>query len=631
MFRKRLFLLTIACLLVALVPVGAGAEGTTSLTGYALSFLGQTGGISRAVTYDGTYAYLNVGPRVLILDVSDPAHPTVVGDTGVLAGVPLHMAKVGHYLYVGFPGDGLAIMDVATPSAPRMVTTLWPGEYIWRVKVYGNRAYVVGLRHFHILDLGNPASPAKVGEYQDASLDLRDVAVVGRTAFVTARSHGLVALDISDPANIRKIGAYDTPGDASSVAVSSHYAYVADVGGGLRVLDISDPAHMTEVGALTHIGYPAHVIVAGAYAYMDIQGSRVGVIDISDPTHPQKVASLRVGNIDDLFLHDSTLYAALLYKGMAVVDVTDPQHPALAGTYDAKTSFLLDTAVSGSKVLGTAAYQGLFTYDISSPDAPQQAAFVPLGYDMPGITLAGNYAYVAAMTHGMLTFDIQDPEHLRQVGHLDTVGMTWDIAVRDHYAYLADGNNGLVIADVTDPTAPRQVARLDMGCKAHGVALEGSYAYVACMSGGLRIVDVSDPLHPSEVGEYRQGAVAFRFVAAANHVAYVTTNWGFYIVDVSDPAHPQRLGYFNSGSTQRVTLHGPLAFLASLGEGVYVVDVSDPAHPRQVAYYNTPGQARHAILTGDVVVVADGWGGLLTLKFTQTGYRAYLPVMKSNE
>ncbi len=58
---------------------------------------------------------------------------------------------------------------------------------------------------------------------------------------------GLRVVDVSNPAQPREVGFYDTPGWAEGVAVSGAYAYVAD-GDGLRVVDVSNPAQPREVG-----------------------------------------------------------------------------------------------------------------------------------------------------------------------------------------------------------------------------------------------------------------------------------------------------------------------------------------------------------------------------------------------
>jgi hypothetical protein len=60
--------------------------------------------------------------------------------------------------------------------------------------------------------------------------------------FAAIEAHGLAILAVSNPANPRPAGGYDTSGDAYGVAVLGNYAYVADGGAGLQVIDVSNTA-----------------------------------------------------------------------------------------------------------------------------------------------------------------------------------------------------------------------------------------------------------------------------------------------------------------------------------------------------------------------------------------------------
>jgi hypothetical protein len=73
--------------------VGIGVK--TQLQGQNVELVGQIGGITETVAVQGNYAYIGVGPHLVILDVSDPAHPMVVGQTGVLPGVVKSIAVAG--------------------------------------------------------------------------------------------------------------------------------------------------------------------------------------------------------------------------------------------------------------------------------------------------------------------------------------------------------------------------------------------------------------------------------------------------------------------------------------------------------------------------------------------------------
>ena len=52
----------------------------------------------------------------------------------------------------------------------------------------------------------------------------------------------------------QRVSRFDTPGTAHDVVVSGKYAYVADGPSGVQVLDISDPANLRRVGGYDTIG-----------------------------------------------------------------------------------------------------------------------------------------------------------------------------------------------------------------------------------------------------------------------------------------------------------------------------------------------------------------------------------------
>ena len=65
-----------------------------------LRLVGQIGGVNNAVAVAGNRAYLGVGPRLVVLDISDPASPLVLGQTEPFEGVVEGIAVSGGYAYV---------------------------------------------------------------------------------------------------------------------------------------------------------------------------------------------------------------------------------------------------------------------------------------------------------------------------------------------------------------------------------------------------------------------------------------------------------------------------------------------------------------------------------------------------
>ena len=83
----------------------------------------------------------------------------------------------------------------------------------------------------------------------------------------------------------------------------------------------------------------------------------------------------------------------------------------------------------------------------------------------------------------------------------DTNGGAIGVTVSGNYAYVADKLSGLAIIDISDPTNPGTPVYRDTNdgysyYGAVGVAISGNYAYVADEESGLAIIDISDPTNP---------------------------------------------------------------------------------------------------------------------------------------
>ena len=165
-----------------------------------VEFIGQIGGATWAVAIQGSYAYAGVGPRLVILNITNPALPTLVGQTAPLPGMVYDVAVAGSYAYVADWDGGLRIINVANPAVP------------YEAGFYDTPGYAYG------------------------------VAVAGSYAYVADWDGGLRVINVDNPASPFEAGFYDTPGLAVGVAVAGSYAYVTDWDGWLRVINVANPA-----------------------------------------------------------------------------------------------------------------------------------------------------------------------------------------------------------------------------------------------------------------------------------------------------------------------------------------------------------------------------------------------------
>jgi len=592
-----------------------------------VEFVGHIGGATYAVALQGNYAYIGEGPRLTILDISNPASPTVLGKTLPLPDTVRRVAVAGSYAYVADYDGGLRVVDVSTPSNPMEVGFYdTPGD-AYGVAVAGDYAYVTGVSGYpnwdgwlRVVDVSDPTNPTEVGAC-DTPDETGGVAVAGGYAYVTDWDGGLRVVDVSTPSNPTEVGFYDTPGYAGDVAVAGGYAYVVGrsgyppYDGWLRVVDVSDPINPTEAGFYDTPGRAWGVAIAGGYAYVADHYKGLRVVDVSDPTNPTEAGFYDTpGYAQGVAIAGDYAYVADCYKGLRVADVSTPSNPTEVGFYETPGN-ALGVAVAGSYAYVADGKAGLRVVDVSTPTNPRQVGF----YDTPGsaysVAVAGDYAYVADYGRGLRVVDVSDQTNPTEVGACDTPGYAWGVAVAGGYAYVADGDAGLRVVDVASPANPTEVGFHDTLWSARGVAVAGDYAYVAD-GDGLRVVDISTPSNPTQVGACHMPWSA-RGVAVAGGYAYVADCAALRVVDVSTPSNPTEVGFYDTpGYASSVTVAGGYAYVADNNAGLRVVDISTPSNPTEVGFYDTPGAAWDVAVAGDYAYVADCAGGLLILRFT---------------
>ncbi len=198
----------------------------------------QLGGPVLAVAATGSYAYIGMGPRLAILDVSNP---TLVGQTDVLPGIVQSVAVAGEYAYVigNEYHARLWIVHVANPAHPTAVNSIDFQADVRGITISGNRAYItVAGRGLQILDISNPELPQPLGQFPESGAH---VAVAGNYAH-TIGSY-LYIIDVSDPLSPTQVGTYTLPigTQVFGHTADGRYVYIAEGNKGLRIVDVSTP------------------------------------------------------------------------------------------------------------------------------------------------------------------------------------------------------------------------------------------------------------------------------------------------------------------------------------------------------------------------------------------------------
>lgn len=627
MERRRPGLVYRAVLSFALVLVSHGAAGIALSQVGGWQMVGQIGEPTTAVAVQGNYAYVGVGLRLVVLDVSDPAALKEVGATAPFPHFVEGLAVSGTFAYVAAGGAGLRVVDVTDPARPTEVGAWDTRGYAEGVAVSGSTVYLAdGPYGLRVVDVSNPARPKEMGCAYPMNYAFH-VAVAGRYAYIAAGGAGLLVADVSNPARPVEVSTLDTPGYAYGVAAAGSTVYVADGWEGVKVVNAADPTRPVQIGSYKTPGWAFGVTAAGGLLYVADAFKGLRVLNAATLT---ELGSYEVagGHAGSVAVAGGFAYVADRNWGLHAVSVSEPGRPARVGFYG-PLGYADAVAVAGNYAYVAAGTYGLRVVDITDPVRPRQlGAFDTRSY-ATSVAVIGQYAYVATTNGpnvdcGLHVVDIRDPARPFRVGFLlEEMGTYRDMVVAGGIAYLAT-ENGLQLIDVSSPVTPKQLSFIrlkdwpggDVLTNAVGVAVSGTLAYVAADRAGLKVLDVSKPANPTIVGEYRlPEAGSAEDVVVVQGIAYVAGHAGLGVVDVSNPTRPSLLSFFKTSVfAESVAAAGNRAYVALGSVGLTEIDVSMPSTPTFAASFNTLGYAQETVVRDRYVYVADQDGGLLILE-----------------
>ncbi|MBI2877785.1 MAG: choice-of-anchor D domain-containing protein [Candidatus Tectomicrobia bacterium] len=706
-------------LLLAGIWTGTG-EG--ALLREQVELVKQIGGSALSVALQEDLAYLGLGPTLHILDVKVPESPEPKGRV-LLPGLVKGVAVSGRYAYVANGKGGLRIVHVAIPSSPREVGAIDLQDYVPDIpeeaigidlSVQGGRTYAyvaAGKEGLRVIDVSTPSAPREVASYPSveelegsaeeeggpvtevrgvhiASQGDRTYAyVVGERMGSDLQKKGVWILDVSDPTSPRLATvshpldpqaprAADLPiaGQATGIDLSNGYIYVAAGEGGLTVAMVATDGlgaitALQEMGRYQAEGFATGVVVSGPYAYVAYGKRGLRVIQVESPSFLREVGTYRTlaeGKNEAMptFAHGLAMTGSYVYLasgrlGLEVVELLNPAAPKRVANYHDTIGFVSGFFASGQDACAAAGPYGFDVLKMTDPlsieeieakdgvtlyytdpefedlfSFTQAGIFIAGGHPREGDT--GGHLFVTFGGFGLALGDIK-PDFTGTAGFYppaepkpdEVVRFAAGISVVGTTAYLADRDAGLIVLDVTNPLPhvhPNPVKRIGQLVKpevdwaAEGVLVAGrganQYAYVAAGEAGLRIVDVTDPsdLKNKVIGVLPTPAPAVAIFVLGNY-AYLAAG-DLLVVDVSDPQAPVQRGRYDiPGRATWLQVAGGLAYVVDQAGSLWVIDLSDPDHLTELGRFDTPGQVQGVFLAGGYAYVSDGDGGLLILRY----------------
>jgi hypothetical protein len=607
MNSRYLFLTLFALLLSG--PVSAEPNANICIVGQWI------GGPCHAVAAAGPIAYLGNGPRLEIVDFTDPAYPEHIDDFALTTPIT-EIAKQGEHLYVLCEDEGLQIYDVFGPHEPYRVSALEIEGVLTNINIDGHYAYItVRDEGLCIVDVSDPANPVQFA-FIDTAFATESIVVRNNLAYVTRRSNGLSIIDISDPTSPFTVGTFPDPGlSFYSLALYGNYAivngynsysdadhiciidvsdpttpalvtttyisgravcleirdtalYVSTSGnsqGRFYIFDLSDPQNLVQIGVASTLDWASDIAISDYWAFVSTADAGLTVFNISGPSIPSEVGLYPTG-VGAYWSVANNRYLYTTGSGFSIFDIANPQAPQLvSNTYIADP--ILDVAIGDNHLYYVDWYGVLGIYDVSDPAAPIQVNEIDIGDHDQGIAIKDDYAFLGGIS-GLLVLDISDPGSPQQVWEADpSPGTAHSVFIEGDYAYLP--GHCFVIYDISTPTNPVQVSYMPSDCQSN-MAINGDYAFITTVYGHIAVVDISDRSAPVAIYEHSVGAFAMQIRIADNLAFVVCSNSGLKVLDISDPLNISQCGYFETPAVDLI-LQNDQMYLTAGSTGFWVL------------------------------------------------------------
>jgi hypothetical protein len=364
--------------------VGTSTPGDISEVGFYESAFPHLGG--NDIKGIGSYLYTcerdytdNLD-KLHVVDVQKPTDPVVVGACAI-DGVVGPLAVSGSYVYLG-GAYSVQVVDVSDAAHPTVIgsswATPWHTDGLIVIDGLAYAAFEVG--GFYVLDVSDPGNIHAISQLPVLS-DPWEVCVSDTYAYVADLDLGLLIIDIGDPQHPALVNTIPAFNYVCAVDVVNGYAYVGE-NLGLRIFDVSNPYSPIELGFWDGGAYGG-VHVEGGYAYLPQTGS-FSVVDVRNPRLPVKVAGYTLtrqpSSYSHVFLGDQ-FYTISYDSGLTVLEGPPP-----APELDALPDFLNadSVVVSGTSARGTYVTIGGGLYPVSQQLCPGETQFsieVQLGQD----------------------------------------------------------------------------------------------------------------------------------------------------------------------------------------------------------------------------------------------------------
>lgn len=359
--------------------------------------------------------------------------------------------------------------------------------------------------------------------------------------------------------------------------------------------------HLEQVGAWSHGACETVAMQGDLLIYGE--GTMLHFLQRTESGGAEEVASLCLDVPPAaIVIGDGVAYVACsgvsADRPLYAISVDNPERPYMTHRVD-DAGAVTDLFIDGSRLYAAAVR--LRIYDLTDPRHPEELSESQVGYAR-GVVAAGGIAYVAIAWDGLAVVDVTDPSDpvlLTTLPELDDQNFS-DIAFHGQNLVVADADHGIRVLSLADPVAPMLIGGVE-AYNLQRVRVVDGVAFTVTLTGGLRSFDLSDPTQPVQLDQY-YAPPGHALAVDSRQAVIACGHRGLRAFWVDDPANIEGSWDRNAADQARdVDVRDDLMCIADGWAGLITVDVSDPRTPRELDRFEVgPGFMTRVVVDGDV-------------------------------
>ncbi len=612
----------------------------------------QFGGGIRAVAARGEQAFVGVGPRLFVLDVTDRAKPFALGRGPVLGGVVQDIALEGDVAWVATGDAGLYALDVSEPTGPRVIAHHpLPGAWAENVLMHEGAAIIFSdsgnFRSVWIVAIDDQ-QPLESRELEPIRLSspTRGVAVFGDTIYVGAGNTAnrdaplIAAYDIADPTAPRLLHVTVLPADPLHlVSIEDRLIAITrreGLGTHLVVYERDVSGQLDEVERLA-IGpeFPGMLAAHERRLFVNAD-AKIHVYELAEDWSPRRSGTmpsdsrLEVGGFGRMAVEEEHLYIATGDQpGLLVVAVGDTDSMSIRGGYAGP--MMVDTVgLSGNRVLMSALADPRIWSVPRQGQAELGAPSILAGVESGGFDgRPEDGLIIATLGERLVAIDASDfgrpitvsvaplASHGRNVRVFDDVAIVARLARRVDVIYTV-----VELFRVIEGNELRHVSALEQGASAFGGAPWRAPMLFVLDGAFLRVLDLADPHEVRPVSEMEHGLEPGPALAAVSDAKlYLATDTDLVMVDIATPAAPRivsryALPHGEDTLIDMAVVDGHLAIL--MEHELHLLALSENGRPTRTSTVPMLWGAMDMDVDEDRIYVADTLAGVSVWRIEDT-------------